>query len=59
MLLGLLFGLATIAWPYANQFFGEPLSAFGLLLAFYGIMSWRRTGYTSWMLRPALGPPSC
>jgi hypothetical protein len=25
--LGLLFGLATIAWPYAKQFFGEPLSA--------------------------------
>ncbi len=36
LVLGLLFGLTTIAWPYANQLFGEPLSAAALLLAFYG-----------------------
>ena len=42
--LGLLFGLATIAWPYANQFFGEPLSALGLLLCFYGALVWRQRG---------------
>ncbi len=41
MALGLLFGLATIAWPYANHFLGEPLSAFSLLLCFYGLISWR------------------
>ena len=35
-LLSLLFGVATIAWPYANQFFGEPLSDWGLFLVFYG-----------------------
>ncbi len=39
MILGLLFGLGTIAWPYANHLFGEPLSAFSLLLCFYGIVS--------------------
>ena len=55
MLMGLLFGLATIAWPYANQFFGEPLSAFGLLLAFYSILSWRQSGYTSWMVMAGIG----
>ncbi len=50
LLLALLFGLATIAWPYAEQFFGEPLSAAGLLLAFYGILSWRSSGAWGWML---------
>jgi hypothetical protein len=42
--LALLFGLATIAWPYANQFFGEPLSALGLLLCFYGGLVWLQRG---------------
>ncbi len=42
--LGLLFGLATIAWPYANQFFGEPISALGLLLCFYGGLVWLQRG---------------
>ncbi len=50
MLLGLLFGLATIAWPYANQFFGEPLSAFSLLLLFYALLGWRRHPSWGWML---------
>ncbi len=54
-LLGLLFGLATIAWPYANQFFGEPLSALGLLLAFYGILAWRTQGRLRWALAGGIG----
>ncbi|MDQ3249919.1 MAG: hypothetical protein M3Q45_12030, partial [Chloroflexota bacterium] len=41
--LGLLFGLCTIAWPYAKHFFGEPLSALGLLTCFYGLLSYRHT----------------
>ncbi len=53
--LGLIFGLATIAWPYATQFFGEPLSAFGLLLGFYGILSWKETGRARWMLFAGVG----
>jgi hypothetical protein len=40
-ILGLLFGLGTIAWPYANHLFGEPLSAFSLLLCFYGLAARR------------------
>ena len=55
MALGLLFGLATIAWPYANHFFGEPLSAFSLLLTFYGILAWRRTGGLGWMVLAGIG----
>ncbi len=53
--LGLLFGLTTIAWPYANHFFGEPLSAFSLLLAFYGILSWLRTKSIGWMVLAGSG----
>src|SRR5690606_36334392 len=53
--LGLLFGLCTIAWPYANQFFGEPLSAFSLSLCFYGLLSWRRTGNVAWTLLAGTG----
>ncbi len=53
--LGLLFGLSTIAWPFANQFFGEPLSALSLLACFYGALSWRRTNRPLWMLVAGLG----
>lgn len=49
--LALLFGLSTLAWPYANHLFGEPLSAFSLLLTFYALLGWK-TG----MIQPS--PPS-
>ena len=55
MVLGLLFGLATIAWPYANQFFGEPLSALSLLLCLYGMLAWQQSGRWRWMLLAGLG----
>src|SRR5215203_4612463 len=38
--LALIFGLGTVAWPYANMFFGEPLSAFSLLACFYCLRQW-------------------
>lgn len=44
---GLLFGVGTIAWPYARQFFGEPLSALGLLWAAYALYEVTR-GRPSW-----------
>ena len=49
VLLALLFGLGTIAWPYANHFFGEPLSALSLLLCFYAIRSFHNRGRLGWM----------
>ncbi len=55
MALGLLFGLATIAWPYANQFFGEPLSALALLTIFYGMATWQRRGGWWWMALAGIG----
>lgn len=46
---GLLFGLGTIAWPYATHFFGEPLSMLALLAAIYALVRLRQTLH----LRPA------
>jgi hypothetical protein len=37
----LLFGLATLAWPYAKYFFSEPLSGLTLLAAFYFLLCYR------------------
>ncbi|MEM7132171.1 MAG: hypothetical protein AAF702_38045 [Chloroflexota bacterium] len=39
LVLALLFGLCTIAWPYATHFFGEPLSSLALLVSFYSILT--------------------
>ena len=47
--LALLLGVCTIAWPYANHFFGEPLSALGLLLCFYGLYQWRVHSQWRWL----------
>lgn len=53
--LGLFFGLGTIAWPYANHFFGEPLSAFALLLTFYSLLCYRNLQQTRWLWLAGLG----
>ena len=55
IVIGLLFGLGTIAWPYANHFFGEPLSALALLTAFYGVLAYRDEGRVGWMWLAGLG----
>jgi len=38
----LLFGLGTMAWPYARTFFSEPLAALTLLFSFYLLARLRR-----------------
>jgi hypothetical protein len=54
--LALLFGLGTIAWPYANQFFGEPVSALALLVSFAGLVAWRwQAQRLRWMLVSGIG----
>ena len=53
--LALLFGLATIAWPYANQFFGEPVSALALLFCFSGMIGWLRHQTFLWALGAGIG----
>jgi len=50
VILALLYGLCTIAWPYANHFFGEPLSALMLLCCFYGLLSFHATSRFYWIL---------
>ncbi|MDQ3702152.1 MAG: phospholipid carrier-dependent glycosyltransferase [Chloroflexota bacterium] len=44
----LVFGLATLAWPYARADFAEPLQATTLLLAFYAAIRWRRRPRVGW-----------
>ena len=41
---GLLFGLGTLAWPYATHFFGEPLSTLALLGCIHALVRLRQTG---------------
>jgi hypothetical protein len=53
--LGLLYGLATIAWPYANHYFGEPLSALSLLTCFYALGTYRLSGRLRWLWLAGLG----
>jgi len=40
----LTFGLATLAWPYSQTFFSDPVSAWGLFAAFYCLLSFSQTG---------------
>ena len=49
---GLVFGLATIALPYASTFFSEPLATFLLVAIFYLSLCFRQTRqirYVTWM----------
>ncbi|HEC22218.1 MAG TPA: hypothetical protein ENI95_04805, partial [Chloroflexi bacterium] len=41
LIAALLFGLATIAWPYTKTFFREPLTTFNLLGAAFFLNRWR------------------
>lgn len=44
----LLFGLATIAWPYARTFLREPLVGFFYVLAFLAFLLYHRSGRWFW-----------
>lgn len=54
VLVALLFGLATLAWPYAQTFFSDPMSAWGLLGAFYCMVGFRQTGRKRYLLMGGL-----
>jgi hypothetical protein len=47
LILSLVFGLATLAWPYAKYFFSEPLASLGLLAAAYFLLRYRDIGQAS------------
>lgn len=46
----LIFGLATLAWPYARSDFSEPLQAASVLLALYAAIRWRRRPGAGWAI---------
>src|SRR3954470_3493177 len=50
----LIFGLATLAWPYAQTFFSDPVCAFGLFGAFYGLLSYSQTARKRYLLMGSL-----
>lgn len=50
----LVFGLATLAWPYTQTFFSDPVSAWGLFSAFYGMLGYRQTGRKRYLLLAGL-----
>ncbi len=39
MILALIYGVATLAWPYATHLFGEPLSSLALMTALWALVS--------------------
>ncbi len=50
----LIFGLATLAWPYTQTFFSDPVCAFGLFGAFYGLLSYSQTARKRYLLLGSL-----
>jgi hypothetical protein len=40
----LAFGLATLAWPYTQTFFSDPVAAWGLFAALYSIFAYSQSG---------------
>ena len=47
LVLSLVFGLATLAWPYAKYFFSDPLASLSLFAAAYFLLRYRDGGRTS------------
>ena len=50
----LIFGLATLAWPYAQTFFSDPVCGWALFAAFYGLLSYSQTGRKRYLLLSGL-----
>ncbi len=46
LLVALLFGLGTMAWPYSKYFFSEPLTGLALLATAYFLLRFRETQAT-------------
>ncbi|GIV76038.1 MAG: hypothetical protein KatS3mg050_0432 [Litorilinea sp.] len=54
VMVALIFGLATLAWPYTQTFFSDPVCAFGLYGAFYGLLSFDQTGRKQYLFSSGL-----
>lgn len=46
----LIFGLGTLAWPYTQTFFSDPVCGWGLFAAAYGLLSFAQTGRKRYLL---------
>ncbi len=44
MTTALIFGLLTMAWPYAQSYFSDPVSGWGLFAAAYGLIAYSQSG---------------
>jgi hypothetical protein len=51
----LIFGLATLAWPYTQEFFSDPVCAFGLYGAFHALISYSQTQRKRYLLAGGIG----
>jgi hypothetical protein len=50
----LIFGLATPAWPYTQEFFSDPVSGWGLFGAFYGLLAYSQTARKRYLVLGSL-----
>lgn len=46
----LIFGLATMAWPYTQGFFSDPVCGWGLFAALYTLVAHQQTGRKRYLL---------
>jgi hypothetical protein len=50
LMLALVFGLATVVWPYSKGFTREPILTLFLLLSFYAVHRFQKTNGSHWLL---------
>lgn len=48
-------GLGTLLWPYAKMLFSEPIAAFGVCLALFGIVRFSHDTRSLWLLLCSVG----
>jgi hypothetical protein len=49
IMLAIIYAFGTMTWVYAKSFFSDPLITLWLLLAFYGLLSYRYTQRRAWL----------
>ncbi|MBW7881258.1 MAG: hypothetical protein H3C34_01245 [Caldilineaceae bacterium] len=54
MATALLFGLFTMAWPYTQTYFSDPICSWGLFAAAYGLLSYGQSGRKHYLLGAGL-----
>ncbi|MEZ4620525.1 MAG: hypothetical protein R2867_34145 [Caldilineaceae bacterium] len=50
----LIFGLGTLAWPYTQTFFSDPVCGWGLFGALYGLLSYSQSGRKRYLMGSSL-----